>query len=467
VQCDLCARTLDRGRRRPVCVSCIRATLYEPRLQQALELLHRQDAHTRAEAIVRPGNDGVLAALPPDADFDAITTGIHKFNNQLVRDEQTTTSVRTSQIVEKARELEEQMKGHRQYILSCKQKLQDRRKTLAFQKQEFVRDQSTILEPIQAASKKAGHRLDRTRDKLIDARLVLCREAASACNFRRQKQVDGSSEYVLGGLSIPNLKDLHSKTQPVSKQDRHGGRTVVDPHESVSEVFDSVARLVSICAHYLQVRPPAEIILPHENFPRALVMPERSSYKMRDVPYPGLSTSTSQNSSPSASRTLEKDNQPRPRPLHLDRPLAQLMKEDLKSYGLFVEGVALLAWDVAWLCRTQGLDSVDSFEDFCSIGRNLWHLLTMQHRKQPKPPSDRRLTAVSGKDETPRTIDPTPRLGLYSHASVRFNLSSAEGSDILRDWRLSNPARLIDKLKSIMLSEISGAEWDLLEEAEW
>jgi hypothetical protein len=271
----------------------------------------------------------------------------------------------------------------------------------------------------------------------------------------------------LGGLPITNLKELNIRSQPVSKQDRLGGRTVVEPHESVSEVFDSVTRLVSICAHYLQVRLPAEIILPHENFPRAMVMPERSSYKTRDVTYPGLSTSTSQSSSPAASRTLEKDNQPRPRPLHLDRPLAQLMKEDMKNYSLFVEGAALLAWDVAWLCRTQGLDSVDSFEDFCSIGRNLWHLLTTQHRKQLKPPLDRRLTSASGKDDTTRTADPTPRLGVYSHASVRFNLSSAEGSDILRDWRLSNPARLIDKLKSLLLSEISGAEWDLLEETEW
>jgi hypothetical protein len=143
------------------------------------------------------------------------------------------------------------------------------------------------------------------------------------------------------------------------------------------------------------------------------------------------------------------------------------MKEDVKNYSLFVEGAALLAWDVAWLCKTQGLDSVNAFEDFCLIGRNLWHLLTTQHRKQMRPPLDRRLTIASGKDESPRVVDPTSRLGLYSHASVRLNLTSAEGSDILRDWRLSNPARLIDKLKSILLSEISGAEWDLLEEAEW
>ena len=59
-------------------------------------------------------------------------------------------------------------------------------------------------------------------------------------------------------------------------------------------------------------------------------MPEKASYKYKNIKFPGLSPS--QSSSPAASRIIEQ-NQPRPRALWLDRPLAQLAKEDPKAFG--------------------------------------------------------------------------------------------------------------------------------------
>lgn len=464
LNCNICARSISVGRRKALCASCAQATLYDSRIRHVTALLDRENSHICAEAVVRPGNDGVLAALPQDADLDTITSSINNFRQEKSRVQQQASEVRVAAIMEKADELRRQLQDQRDFIEARKRELHNKRLYLATKRDEFEMSQAKSIETVRAISKRTAHRLSRTREKLVDARLVLCQEAALATNFTKRKREDGKSEYILEGIVIPDLRELNAKTQALPKQTSSGERTIAEPHELVSEAFDNVARLLSICAHYLQVRLPAEIILPHEDFPRAVIMPEKSSYKMRDLAFPR--TARSQSSSPAASRVIDRENQPRPRPLYLGQPLAQLIKEDPKAYGLFIEGVALLAWDVAWLCKTQGLESVNSFEDFCSVGKNLWHLLMTAHRKQHKPGLNRKASLASGKDET-IAEDVAPRLGLFSHASTEHNLASVEGTAILKDWRLANAARLMDKLKSLLLAEISGAEWDLLEEAEW
>lgn len=37
----------------------------------------------------------------------------------------------------------------------------------------------------------------------------------------------------------------------------------------------------------------------------------------------------------------------------------------------------------------------------------------------------------------------------------------------MRGWKLSSPIKIMDKLKSTLLGEMSNAEWELLEEKEW
>ena len=37
----------------------------------------------------------------------------------------------------------------------------------------------------------------------------------------------------------------------------------------------------------------------------------------------------------------------------------------------------------------------------------------------------------------------------------------------MRDWPLQNPVKIIDKVKSMLLAERTGAEWEILEGNEW
>jgi Vacuolar sorting 38 and autophagy-related subunit 14 len=167
----------------------------------------------------------------------------------------------------------------------------------------------------------------------------------------------------------------------------------------------------------------------------------------------------------------------------VEKTLPKLVKEEPATYALFVEGVSLLAWNISWLCRTQGLNvGSDSWEDICNIGKNMWQLLV-----SPTAPNINAMRAVSGRDlrtKLPTTNDSNnntknqpktiiqrtksfPMLGHYSHGTSHSFLGAAEGVEFMKTWKLPTPAKIADKLKSALLGEMANAEWELLEEKEW
>jgi hypothetical protein len=190
----------------------------------------------------------------------------------------------------------------------------------------------------------------------------------------------------------------------------------------------------------------------------------------------GKNTAHSSPSSQAASRTGDARTQSRPRPLFIDKSLQRLAKEDPGTYALFIEGATLLAWDVAWLCRTQGINlTSDSWEEVCDMGKSMYQLLVAP----PAQPSslmrafasrDTQTKIKSTKDSPQTTIQRRksfPMLGHYSHGTVHSFLAASEGSEYMRTWKLPTPTKIVDKLKANLLGEMASAEWELLEENEW
>ena len=222
-------------------------------------------------------------------------------------------------------------------------------------------------------------------------------------------------------------------------------------------------------SHYLGLRLPAEITLPHRDYPLPTIFSPGSSYTSREVRYPGLTPSHSSNNSPSASRTTDTGPLPRPRLLHLDKKLTLLAKDDPLVYASFVEGITLLAWDIAWMCKTQGLDvGRSSWEDVCAMGKNLWQLLL-----GPTPPVRKQLSALdlptsaAIRNEEPAQHLSQNTLGGFSHNTAHSFLPALEGVKHMNDWRLQSPIKVIERVKTMLLSERDGAEWQILEENEW
>lgn len=207
-----------------------------------------------------------------------------------------------------------------------------------------------------------------------------------------------------------------------------------------------------------------------------MIFSPSSSYLGRDFPFSGFTPSHSLSNSPSASRVSDTRSTPRPRPLHLSKKLSTLVKEDAVAYSLFVEGITLLAWDIAWLCRTQGLDvGAKSWDEVCAMGRNLWQLLVALPPTIKNDVSGDRYQANTAKTlggpssgEAPNDLAlPASMLGRYSHNTAHSSLTAAGGTDFMRGWRLQSPLRVIEKVKAMLVSERTGAEWEVLEDKEW
>lgn len=231
-----------------------------------------------------------------------------------------------------------------------------------------------------------------------------------------------------------------------------------------------------LISHYLSLRLPAEITLPHRDYPTPTIYAPARSYLYRELP-PGPSPAQSTSSGLTSSRTPDpRHHAPRPRPLFIDRSLPKLAREDPGAYALFLEGATLLAWNVSWLCRTQGLNlASDSWEEVCDIGKNIWQLLVappvqasalMRAYASRDIPSKPRIH----KDPPKTTIQRTKTismLGHYSHGTAHSFLGASEGTEFIRTWRFPTPTKVADKLKSTLLGEMASAEWELLEEKEW
>jgi hypothetical protein len=241
-------------------------------------------------------------------------------------------------------------------------------------------------------------------------------------------------------------------------------KQLYEPHELISVSLTNVCRLLGICCHYLSIRLPAEIILPHNNFPHAAILPLDSSYKSSNPHFQRTFTN-----SPATSQQLQRSEFSRPRLLQLDRPFPQLQKEDPKAAAFFREGVVLLAYNITWLCRTQGVDIGRTFEDISDIGRNLYELIPRLDDKK-RPNLHRNLNSATDKTNYSATSpDAQPKLGLHSHGSLLHSLSGSEGTALFgpsSTWDVSIH-KLTDQLKSYLRREAARAEWDFIDTTEW
>ena len=157
----------------------------------------------------------------------------------------------------------------------------------------------------------------------------------------------------------------------------------------------------------------------------------------------------------------------------MEKKLAVLAKTDPVAYASFVEGVTLLAWDIAWMAKTQGLEiGKSSWEEVCALGRNLWHLLL-----GPPPAPQRQASAKGFTHPFTTHLDPPPEkgvqhprhpvLGHLSHNTAHSFLPAHDGVEHMNGWRLQSPVKVIDRVKAMLLTERDGAEWQILREDEW
>ena len=228
--------------------------------------------------------------------------------------------------------------------------------------------------------------------------------------------------------------------------------------EVISTSLAHVAHVVVLVARYLCIRMPAEITLPHKDYPKPTIFNLNSSYQGITAMFPSPSKS-----SLSSSQSREFDYRaPRPRPLFTTKPLKQLAKEDPSAYSFFLEGVTLLAYDIAWLCCCQGVfaGSTSNFDDICNMGRNLYALLL---DAQSHDWDTVGLKGFEAEDDG----DKASLFGRYSHGAAYYFLGTTFGAEFTRGFKLPSPMKLADRLKKRLTGDVPAADWEVVDDDAW
>ncbi|KAL2888989.1 UV radiation resistance protein autophagy-related protein 14 [Ceratocystis lukuohia] len=303
-----------------------------------------------------------------------------------------------------------------------------------------------------------------TADDLVRTRAFLCREAAKLFGPIRlcKPETPGKWAFEIGHLEVVDITNMNNYTP-----------------EYISTSLANVAHLLVLIAHYLSVRLPAEITLPHKDYPRPTIFPIESSYAS---PLPGSSIPSEK--SPSACTSREPPPSPsessvrvQPRPLFITKPLAMLYKDDPESHSAFIEACALLAYNVAWLCISQGMVFSDrvTLDEATNMGLNLYTLLFSE-----RPPilsgtasaTFKTPTLLQPTDTQPsRTSKPEPNLdpvhGRFSHGTACNFLHAVSGFNISRMSKFPMARVIHDRLLTKLVTDLALPEWELLDTHEW
>ncbi|KAJ5677432.1 uncharacterized protein N7477_003065 [Penicillium maclennaniae] len=461
MSCHICATAYSHSRL--LCPTCARNRLYRPRLEITQLLLRKEVIGSQVEASLSfdatPSQSVPTESNRPRTDHESSRW----WTVEAISSQQAAFSSTKEDINRQVKALKEEIKVKKSHISERKAALSRRRSDAESARYQLEEREAVTLTAIQNTSKRTEHLWHSLHSKTAEARIFLCREAAHLYGLRQKtsRSNDARVTYVLGGISLVDLRDMNGNTGATPAQ--------------ICTSLSNIARLLVLVSHYLSLRLPAEITLPHKDHPIPTIYSPAASYQSHELP-DGVCAPRSATSSPTTSKTGETRAQPRPRPLFIDKALPRLAKEDPETYALFLEGATLLAWDVAWLCRTQGINLVsDSWEDVCNIGQSMWQVLVA-----PPAQTSNLMRAFAGRDtqarlkstkDTPQTtIQRTksfPMLGHYSHGTAHSFLGASEGTEFIRSWKLPTPMKIADKLRSNLLGEMASAEWEFLEEKEW
>lgn len=461
MECDICGKSGDVPLH---CITCARSAIELPRIELAQTLITRERIEKHMLAVIQGSEDKSSQHVSLSDSKGGFLVDRYESTKNL---ELQRTRAETAEIQERLGLINEQADLLRRQMEETRKQIEAKRVTNAQRKSDLSSvtygidsRRANELDKTQQYVKRVDYKFDKVHRETMEMRVYLCHTSAQLAGLRRsqRKTKEGGIKeifYIGPGsrLRIYDLRELQD-AQP----------------DNLSASLGAVALLLVRVAGYLGVRLPAEVTVPYADYPQPTIFRPSSSYQGKKVPFPGTTPSHSSSASPEASRTLESRTPlPKPRTLFLDRPLNHLAAEDHQAYSLFIEGVSLLAYNIAWLCRSQGLKTgFETWEDVCPMGRNLYRLLVLQESRvpaRPENPLDKDIVAVKTTSGG-LPIRPAAGFGELSHATSHSFMSLAENVQYLGGWSLS-PTKITDDLKAYLFAEQQAQEWDVVNQKEW
>ncbi|KAK4229510.1 UV radiation resistance protein and autophagy-related subunit 14-domain-containing protein [Podospora fimiseda] len=427
--CSICSREHHAKKQPFLCAVDARNLLYESRVEDARILIENEELEQQIGDILS-GQAGA-GVTPKQEALDSAA------RLERLKSEERASLDRTSEIIARADRLRSEIDAARKEIEAKKDALARKKSDLASVSAGTVGRRNRQLEDVERSIQRIRYKWNRSADTMAATRAFLCEEAARLYGLRQVKK--GSvKRYEIGTVEI---FDVHTMNN-------------LQPHV-ISTVLAHITHILVLASHYLAFRLPAEITLPQRNQAHPTIWTLASSYKHGDAP----PKSDGEDRKASGAR-----------PLFVDKTLPTLAKEDPSAYAFFLEGVGLLVYNVAWACCAQGVPfgSPESYEDVANMGQNLWRLLIGDqiHRRSVEPVFPSSLTPSSGSPRDRGNSDatkPRPMIGRWSHGTAHTSLAKAEGTEFLRNFKLIPPAKLIDRLKKRLSTNVPMIEWENIE----
>lgn len=449
MECSVCERSGDELVDVGVnCASCARTLLYGHRLEHARYLLEKAKLHSQ---------------------FDAITTGkpeeqrlTEAWNTEIHRTKVNDVRGRLSQSHEAIAALKTEIATLKEETARKKSDLAAEGKELKTTKATLAGSNKGQIDKLHDTMTKGIKGFESMHNASVDMRAYLCRETASLLRLRQRKSRSGDGSqrerYLIAGWIIPDLRTINTVRCT-----------------ELTAILSCIAHLLSLISFYLGVRLPAEITLPHRNYPLATINTPATSYSGAKIEFPG---SGSYLAMTDLSKTNETRNQSRPRPLFIGSDdknefVSDVARKDPSAFKFFVEAVSLLAWNISWLIHSQGLAvGSQSWTDACDIGYNMWFLVFAPHqstallRALSRRDGHQRPSPGVSRSGTPPADAPVNRLGSYSHASAHSPLTSTSRTIHGKTLRLSQYTMIADPLRKTLENEMKNADWEMLDQDE-
>jgi hypothetical protein len=478
MECDICGKAGSLSH--PLhCITCARSYLEQPRIDLARTLIDKDGVEKHVKAVIQGSGDKSSQHVSLADSKGGLLVDrqecTHHLNWQRTKAETAEIQERMQLIAEQTDRLRGQMEITRKQLEAQRTANAQRKSDLSSATYGIESRRANELDKVQQHLKRIDYKSDKMHHDTMELRMQLCTTAAKLAGLKmtRRRNKDGSIKDVFNigpgsRLRIWDLRDLTGMASSLVKLP-YTDAYVDAPPDQLSASLGAVAQLLVRVAAYMGIRLPAEITLPHNDYPQPTIFSPASSYHGKKVAFPGSTPSHSSSNSPEASRTIDpRVHLPKPRTLFVDRPLDHLSAEDPPAYSSFIEGVSLLAYNVAWLCRTQGMrESFKQWEDICPMGHILHRLLISQEtyfRQRPENPLDKDMTAKSS-SKAPLRKTPVG-FGQLSHATSHSHMNIAENAQYLSGWSIS-PTKIVDELKAFLLAEQQAQEWDVLNQKEW
>ncbi|KAF3083526.1 hypothetical protein TWF102_010519 [Orbilia oligospora] len=338
-----------------------------------------------------------------------------KFSESLMEKQELENTI--TGIQDRVDELRTELEEHRRYLADLKLKNQKRQQLLKETRNVLFQNKDILVEKVRKDTRVTNTKWNALYERTAESRVFLCREIAGL-NLLRQRRKKRAVEYMLNGVVIPDIRQIYN----------------MNPN-NITVALGHLSHMSVLIATYLGLKLPCEVLLP-----------------IRDAPSPSIRN-------PRFNRA---------RPLSTTQPLPQLHSVDSEQYAMFIEGVSMLVYNVAWLCWSQGLEEAAAeIEDVWQPGRNMYRLLLCT-------PTKHHQALVQWSEATQEAITATPLpqgkkpqavnmfLGRVNHSSAHSFLNSPQGLQHMARWKITLN-NVIDRTKHLLVSETSNAEWDLIE----